>query len=155
MIDYLDREIVSYMCDGVYSYSELAKLCHAGRNTIYRRIEKLEHDGIIRKKIMIIPNFEKLDLSAIVIGANVNIEETEKTIAILKTQMNVKFLWKTYGTHDIVFILLCDKNDVGKCIYKLKTELAKLKINITRFDTSGSVSWEKFDLNPICNTQPV
>ncbi|MFA5363689.1 MAG: Lrp/AsnC family transcriptional regulator [Candidatus Bathyarchaeia archaeon] len=153
MIDYLDRQIVSYMCNGVYSYNELAKLCNAGRNTVYRRIGKLEKEGIIRKRIMVIPNFDKLDLSAIVIGANVNIEETEKTIAFLKTQINVKFLWKTYGTHDIVFTMLCNKNDVGKCIYKLRTELAKLKINITKFDTSGSVSWEKIDLNPTCNDQ--
>ena len=153
MIDQLDQKIVSHMCNGVYSYNELAKLCNAGRNTIYRRIEKLERQGIIRKRIMAIPNFDKLGLSAIIVGANVSIEETEKTIAFLKNQPHVKFLWKTYGTHDIVFTMLCNKNDIGKCIYNLRTELAKLKINITKFDTSGSVSWEKIDLNPTFNDQ--
>jgi len=153
MIDYLDQKIVSYLCNGVYSYNELAKLCNAGRNTIYRRIEKLEKEGIIRKRIMAIPNFDKLGLSAIIIGANVNIEETEKVITFLKKQPHVKLLWKTYGTHDIVFTMLCSKNDVGKCIYSLRTELEKLKINITKFDTSGSVSWEKIDLNPTSNVQ--
>lgn len=153
MIDSLDQKIVSHMCNGVYSYNELARLCNAGRNTIYRRIEKLEKEGIIRKRIMAIPNFDKLDLSAIIIGANVSIEETEKVIEFLKKQPHVKFLWKTYGTHDIVFTMLCSKNDVGKCIYSLRTELAKLKINITKFDTSGSVSWEKIDLNPTSNDQ--
>lgn len=153
MIDYLDRKIVHHMCNGVYSYNELAKLCNAGRNTIYRRIDKLEKQGIIRKRIMAIPNFDKLDLSAIIVGINVSIEETEKTIAFLKKQPHVKFLWKTYGTHDIVFTMLCSKNDLGKCIYSLRTELAKLKINITKFDTSGSVSWEKIDLNPTFNDQ--
>jgi DNA-binding Lrp family transcriptional regulator len=148
MIDELDRKIVHYICRGVYSYNQLAKLCNAGRNTIYRRIDKLEKTGIISKRIMAIPDFDKLGLSAIIVGINVGAQDTEKTIAFLKKQPHIKLLWKTYGTHDIVFAMVCDKPDVGKCIYDLRTELAKLKINITDFDTSGSVSWEKIDLTP-------
>jgi len=60
VFDELDRKIVRYLCSGVYSYNELADLCNAGRNTIYRRIDKLEKIGIITKKIMAFPNFEKL-----------------------------------------------------------------------------------------------
>lgn len=148
MIDELDRKIVHHMCRGVYSYNQLAKLCNAGRNTIYRRIDKLEKMGIISKRIMAIPDFDKLGLSAIIVGINVSAQDTEKTIAFLKKQPQIKLLWKTYGTHDIVFAMVCDKPDVGECIYDLRTELAKLKVNIVDFDTSGSVSWEKVDLTP-------
>ena len=148
MIDNLDRKIVHHICKGVYSYNELAKLCNAGRNTIYRRIDKLEKMGIISKRIMAIPNFDKLGLSAVIVGINVSAEEIEKTIDFLKRHHQVKLLWTTYGTHDIVFAMVCDKSDVGKCVYNLRSELAKLKINIIDFDASGSVSWEKIDLTP-------
>jgi len=148
VIDDLDRKIVRYICSGIYSYDELAKLCNAGRNTVYRRVDRLEKMRILTKKISAFPNFEKLNLSAVIIGMNVNTEDVEKTIAFLKSQHQVKFLWKTYGTHDIVSAIICDKGDIGTCIYNLRNALEKLKINVTGFDTSASVSWEKIDVTP-------
>lgn len=148
MIDNLDRKIVNHICKGIYSYNDLAKLCNAGRNTIYRRIDKLEKMGIISKRIMAIPNFDKLNLSAIIVGINLNAQDVEKAIAFLKSHHQVKLLWTTYGTHDIVFTMVCDKSDVGKCVYDLRSGLAKLNIKTIDFDASGSVSWEKIDLTP-------
>jgi len=72
----------------------------------------------------------------------------DKTSDFLKRQHQVKFLWKTYGTHDLVFAIICDKGDVGTCIYNLKKALEKLQIQPTRFDASTSISWEKIDLSP-------
>ena len=147
-MDDLDRKIVRYICGGIYSYGELAKLCNAGRNTVYRRIDKLEKMRIITKRISAFPNFEKLNLSAVIIGINVGTEDVEKTITFLKEQHQVKFLWKTYGTHDIIFTVVCDKADVGTCIYNLRNALHELEIKVDSFDTSASVTWEKIDVTP-------
>jgi len=147
-VDDLDRKIVRHICNGIYSYEELGKLCSASRNTIYRRIDKLEKMGIIDRRIMAFPNFEKLDLSAVIFGMNVSPKDIDKAINFLKRQHQVKFLWKTYGTHDIVFAIVCDKGDVGTCIYNLKSALQKLDIATAQLDSSTSVSWEKIDLSP-------
>lgn len=147
-IDDLDRKIVRYICSGVYSYDRLAELCGAGRNTVYRRINRLEKMGIITKKIMAFPNFKKLDLSAVIIGMDVSPGDLDKVSEFLKRQPQVKFLWKTYGTHDLVYTIICDKGDVGTCINNLRRALEKLEIKPTRFDASPSISWEKIDLSP-------
>ncbi|MEM1838947.1 MAG: winged helix-turn-helix transcriptional regulator [Candidatus Bathyarchaeia archaeon] len=60
MIDQLDMKILRYMCEGLYSYEDLARLCGTSRNTVYRRVARLEKDGVIRKIIMAIPDFSKL-----------------------------------------------------------------------------------------------
>jgi len=148
VIDDLDRKIVKHICNGIYSYDELGKICNVGRNTVYRRIDKLEKMGIITKRIIAVPNFEKLNLSAVIIGMDVNPGDLDRTADFLKRQHQVKFLWKTYGTHDLVFTIICDKGDVGTCIYNLKKALEKLGIQTTRFDASTSISWEKIDLSP-------
>jgi len=147
-VDELDRKIVRYVCNGIYSYDELAKLCNASRNTVYRRIDKLEKMGIITRRIMAFPNFEKLDFSAVIFGMNVSPKDLDRTVDFLKRQHQVKFLWKTYGTHDLVFAIICDKGDVGTCIYNLRKALEKLEIAAIRLDSSTSISWEKIDLSP-------
>jgi len=147
-VDDLDRKIVRHICNGIYSYDELGKLCDVGRNTVYRRIDKLEKMGIIMRRIIAVPNFEKLNLSAVIIGMDVSTGNLDKTSDFLKRQHQVKFLWKTFGTHDLVFAIICDKGDVGTCIYNLKKALEKLQIQPTRFDASTSISWEKIDLSP-------
>ena len=96
MIDELDMKILRYLCRGIYSYNDLAKLCKVGRNTIHQ----------------------------------------------------VKFLWRTYGEHDIVLTILCDKDDVGTCIYNLREALEKRNISINKFDVSVSIFWEKMHLVP-------
>ena len=147
-IDDLDRKIVKHICSGVYSYRELAELCQAGNNTVYRRIDRLEKMGIIKKRISALPSFEKLGLSAIIVGMNLTTADIDKTVRFLKRQSQIKLVWKTYGTHDIVAVLVCDKGDVGACIFNLRNALEKLNIKVLSFDTSTSVVWEKIDLSP-------
>ena len=73
MVQDIDSKILKYMCRGVYSYGELGELCGVARSTIYRRIVKLEKDGLIKRRIMTLPNFEKLDLSAVIIGMDAHL----------------------------------------------------------------------------------
>ena len=146
--DDIDRKIVKYICSGIYSYEELAKLCDVSRNTIYRRIANLEKKGIIERRIMAYPDFEKLNLSAVIFGMNVSPRDLDKTVDFLKRQIRVKFLWKTYGVHDIICIIICDKGDVGTCIHNLKKALEEHDITVLKFDSSTSISWERIDLSP-------
>lgn len=148
MIDDLDQKIVRYLCEGVHSYSELGKICNVGRNTIYRRVDKLERMGIITKRTAALPNFDKLNLSAVLIGMDLNLEDMAKAVSFLRKQHRVKLLWTTYGAHDLIFIVLCNKEDVGTCILNLKKSLKKVNITPTKFDVSVSISWEKIYLCP-------
>jgi len=148
LIDDLDRKIVRYICSGIRSYDELGKLCKVGRSTIYRRVDKLERMGVIRKRVMAIPNYEKLNLSAVIVGLDVKMKDLTKTVSFLKKQHQVKFLWTTYGTHNVIFTILCDKGDVGTCINNLRKALENLNVTPTRFDVSISISWEKMYLSP-------
>jgi len=66
----------------------LAKLCKAGRNTIYRRIDKLEKEGIIKRRIMAIPDYKKLRYSAVIIGLNLSPKDTDRAISFLKHNTN-------------------------------------------------------------------
>jgi len=84
----------------------------------------------------------------VIIGINVSTEDIEKTITFPKEQHQVKLLSKTYGIHDIIFTVVCDKADVGTCIYNLRNALHELEIKVDSFDTSASVTWEKIDVTP-------
>lgn len=117
-------------------------------NTVYRRIARLEEKGIIKGKIMAIPDLSKIGFSAVVIGMNLNPKDIEKAISFLKVQHQVKFLWRTYGHHDIIATILCDKDYVGTCIYNLRKALEELNIAVNRFDVSVSVMWEKMLIAP-------
>ena len=148
MLDELDKKIVHYICGGVYSYTELGKLCHVGRNTVYRRINRLEKMGVISKKIMAIPNFTKLNLSAIGVMMDVRQTDVNRTISLLQKQPQVKFLWKTYGTHNVTAVIVCKRGEEGQSIFNLREILEKMKVRTKKFDASVSFTWEKVDLTP-------
>jgi len=144
-LDELDFKIIRHICTGVYSYDELAELCNVGRNTVYRRINKLERMGIVTRRVMAVPNFEKLGLSAVIVGINLNFQDMDKTLNFLKKYPGVMLICKTYGEHDLVFILLCGREDVGSCVLKLRKALDDLKVQISDFDVSISISWDKLE----------
>ncbi|MEM1514779.1 MAG: hypothetical protein QXH24_01825 [Candidatus Bathyarchaeia archaeon] len=55
----------------------------------------------------------------------------------------MKLLWRTFGHYNIVATILCDKGDVGTCIYNLRKALEDLNISVNNFETSISITWEK------------
>ncbi|MFX1598833.1 MAG: hypothetical protein ACFFC5_07185, partial [Promethearchaeota archaeon] len=74
--------------------------------------------------------------------------DLDRAVDFLKGPTKVNFLWKTYGTYDIIFAIICDKADVGTCIHNLKKALEEHDIKVIRLDSSTSISWEKIDLSP-------
>jgi len=115
--DDLDKKIINHFSSGIYSYDDMAKTFGVTRGTIYRRVDRLEKEKIIEKKIMGLPNFGKLNLSSIILGMEcVNPALTEKALEFVKEMPHVKLLWKTYGTYDWVAVLSCEVGCEGKTI---------------------------------------
>ncbi len=154
-LDEVDKKIIEFVCDGVYSHSELADMVGVSRNTVYRRLKDLEDRGIIKKKGMAVPDFEKIGFSSVIIGINVRNSNLDELIDYLKDQNNIKFLWKTYADFEVVAVLMCDKENVGACINSLKNALSKLDIKVEDFSASPSISWEKIDFSPFGFSCPV
>jgi len=134
------------MCSGTHSYDDLAKTVNVTRGTVYRRIEKLEKNGIIEKKIMAIPNYCNLNQSAICIGMEVAYDDQEKVIESLRQLQHIKLLWKCYGAHNIVAILVCEKGSEGETITNLRQLLSKL--HTSDYHISVGFEWEKVDISP-------
>lgn len=148
VLDELDKKIVTYLCSGTYSYKELAKLCRVGRSTIYRRIDRLEKTGAISKRIMAIPNFTKLNLTAIGVTMDIGQSDVDQVIDFLKARPKVKFLWRSYGSYNVVVVSVCDKGSEGECIAEVRQTLEKMGVKTNKFDASVSFVWEKVNLNP-------
>lgn len=148
VLDELDKKIMSYLCRGTYSYKELGKLCRVGRSTIYRRIDRLEKIGVISKRIMAIPNFTKLNLTAIGITMDISQSDVDRVIEVLKGLPKVKLLWRSYGSYNITVVKVCEKGNEGESISKIREILEKMEVKINKFDASVSFTWEKVNLDP-------
>ena len=145
-LDELDKRIIQSMSRGMYSYDELAEKLQVTRSTIYRRISRLEEMHIISRQIMGVPDYSQLGLSAIVIGLNIAHEDAAAAADLLVRQDNVKLVWTTYGKHDLIVILVCEKGCEGQAIFDFRKKLAKLRVAV--FDISIGFNWNKIDLSP-------
>jgi DNA-binding Lrp family transcriptional regulator len=145
-LDELDKRILRELCTGIYSYDQLAQTCGVTRNTIYRRVDKLEKLHFISKKIMAIPDFATLGLSAIIIGMDLGYQDTNKVIDTIKLHPDAKFLWRTYGEHQTVLVMVCGKGCEGGAIDKLRQILAKF--DLSKMHISIGFAWEKIEFSP-------
>jgi len=82
------------------------------------------------------------------IGLNVRQIETDKVVEILKRLLQVKFLWKTYGTLRVTLVMFCEKSKIGEDVFNLKISLEKEGIDAYHMDASTSFSWKKMDFSP-------
>lgn len=147
-IDELDKKLMLHLCSGVHSYSELAEKCGVSRNTVYRRLNRLEKEGLLHRVIMALPNFMKLGLSAICIMMDIGQTDVERVLRFLKKQSQVKFLWRTYGSYNVTTVILCRRGEEGSCISRLREVLEKMRIKLNKFEVAVSFTWEKIDFRP-------
>jgi len=147
-LDDVDMKILLNLSSGVISYAKLAENCEVGLNTLYRRIRRLVAEDFIVKKIRGIPNFTKLNLSAINVMLDISESEVDRVTKLLKNQSPVKFLWKTFGIYNIIAVIICKNGEEGMCISQLRTVLEKMRVTINKFETAISYSWKKIDLSP-------
>ncbi|HVP26652.1 MAG TPA: Lrp/AsnC family transcriptional regulator [Candidatus Bathyarchaeia archaeon] len=146
VFDDLDKKILHEICTGIYSYDDLAKKLNVTRSTIYRRIEKLEQSHAIDRKIMAIPNFNVLNLSAIIVGLSAAYDDAEKVFENIQTLPHVKFLWRCYGEVQAVALLICERGNEGATIASLYKALAKLETG--SYHITVGFKWERMDFSP-------
>ncbi len=106
----------------------------------------LEKNGIIQKITRTAINYEKLDITTIHVGLNVLQQNQQEVLELLRAQNNIKHLYKTYGTHNIIVIAHCNKGKEGQTINRIKA-IAE-KFNVTKLAISVCFSWEKMDHTP-------
>ena len=142
-LDDLDKKIIVQFSKGVYSYAELAEECGVVRNTVYRRINRLEAEEVIDRKVRAIPNFTKLNLSAICVMMDISQSEVNRVIEFLKKQSQVKFLWRTFGAYNVTTVILCNQGEEGICVSKLREALEKMRVTLNKFEVSVSLLGKK------------
>jgi DNA-binding Lrp family transcriptional regulator len=146
MLDDLDKKILHEICSGIYSYDDLGKKLNVTRSTIYRRIENLEKENMITKKIMAIPNFENLNLSAILVAITASYDEASQCIQHIKELPNTNLLYRCYGAHQAYAHLICQKGDEAQVIEKIQIALKDQKT--ISYTISVGFRLEKIDLAP-------
>jgi DNA-binding Lrp family transcriptional regulator len=126
IIDDLDKRIIPYLSLGTNSYQELARACNVTRNSIYRRIAALENRGIIKNTLHCVVNLELMDITPVNIGVRIKQTYLDKAISLLKINKNVRFLWRTYGGHNLTLVAFCPKGQEGKIIQDIRAVLEGL-----------------------------
>jgi len=145
-IDELDKKIIQEMGSGINSYEGLAKKCNVTRSTIYRRVTKLEEMKVITRQTRVILDFEKLNCIALAVGINVAQKDEQKVIDALKKCDDIKMIWRTYGSHNLILLTFCGKGDEGNKINKLRALLEEF--NVKSIDICVGFGWEKMDMTP-------
>jgi DNA-binding Lrp family transcriptional regulator len=146
LIDELDKKIIQEMGKGINSYEALAKKCNVTRSTIYRRVTRLEEMKVITRQTRVVLDFEKLDRIAVAVGINVAQKDEQKVIDALKNCDEVKMMWRTYGSHNLILIIICSKGDEGNKINKLRALLEEFTMKSV--DICVGFGWEKMDMTP-------
>jgi len=145
-LDDIDRKIIQYLSLGTNSYQELARTCNVTRNTIYRRIAALENEGVIKNTLRCVVNLEQMDLVPVTIGIRIHQTSQDKAINLLTTNKNVRFLWRTYGDHNLTLVAFCPKGKEGEIIQDIRAVLEEL--DAEHICVSVGFVWEKMSYSP-------
>ena len=79
----------------------------------------------------------------ITIGIRIQQTKQDKAINLLKTNNSIRFLWRTYGEHNIILVAFCLKGREGNIIQDIKAILEEL--NAEHICLSIGYVWEKMD----------
>jgi DNA-binding Lrp family transcriptional regulator len=146
VLDDLDKKVLQQLSSGICSYEDVATKLGVTRGTIYRRIERMETNQIITKRIVALPNYSNLDISAIFIGIKVNYDLSEKLVEELTELKSLKILWLSYGEYDIFATLMCQKGSEGSSINELRKVASPYASKIHQI--SIGYDWRKVNLSP-------
>jgi DNA-binding Lrp family transcriptional regulator len=152
-LDDLDKKILQQLSAGTGSYDELARSCNVSRNTVYRRISALENRGIIRNTLQCVINLERIDMTPIAVGVTISQTEEDQAVDLLSNNKNVKFLWRTFGEHNLIVIIFCSKGKEGEIIQKIKADLEKLNAQV--IGVSVGFAWEKMNYSPFSDQSEI
>ncbi len=145
-LDALDKRILQHLSEGICSYEELARECNVTRNTIYRRMASLEKSGVTQKTTRVVINYDKLDISTIVVTLNVLEKDEDEIVKSLGEYGRIKFVLRTYGTHNVIAVAMCDRGAEGETIARIRS-IAE-KFCTADADISICYRWEKANRSP-------
>jgi DNA-binding Lrp family transcriptional regulator len=151
-IDDLDKQILQQMSKGISSYEELAQDCNVTRSTVYRRVTSLEKRGLIHRITRTIVDYEQLGIVTICFASKMSQANQKRAFTALKSHKKVKLLWRTYGDHNLIFLVFCERGDEGEIISEMKTLLEKH--GATDVNVSVGFAWEKTDFSPFSDETP-
>nr|AGF93048.1 hypothetical protein FLSS-8_0018 [uncultured organism] len=140
-------KIICHFCQGFKSYQDIADDLDVSRNTVYRRVNRLRDENILREEVHALPDLSELGLTTIIIGLSLNMNNLEKAIDLFNKESNVKAIWETYGKHDLISIIISEKEKVGENIRNIKKKFQESEVKVKDFDVSTAISCEKLDLN--------
>lgn len=146
-IDETDMKIICHFCQGFKSYQDIADELDVSRNTVYRRVNRLREENVLREEVHALPDLSELGLTTIIIGLSLNMNNLEKAIDLFNKESNVKAIWETYGKHDLISIIISEKEKVGENIRNIKKKFQESEVKVKDFDVSTAISCEKLDLN--------
>jgi DNA-binding Lrp family transcriptional regulator len=150
-IDDLDKRILQQMSKGINSYEELAHDCNVTRSTVYRRVTHLEKEGYIKRVTRTIVDYEKLNIVTICFASKMSQANQKRGFTALKSHKRVKLFWRTYGDHNLIFLVFCEGGEEGEIISELKTLLEKY--GATEINVSVGFAWEKMDFTPFTDEE--
>ena len=134
------------MSKGFSSYEELAQRLNVNRSTVYRRVQTLERNKVIVQQMRVSVNFAKLDLVALIVGANVSNMNADKVISFLNAYPCVKMMWQAFGAHNLFAVVFCEKGDEGNKIFELRKMFEDFQVET--FDVSVGFKWRKMEITP-------
>lgn len=149
--DNLDKKIIQCLSAGTCSYEELARQCNVTRNTVYRRIALLEEKGIIKNTLRCIINLEQMDITVVNLGVKIPLISQDRAVALLSINKHVRFLWRSYGDHNLTLIAFCSKGKEGEVINELRSVLENF--GGEDFTISVGYVWEKMNIAPFEETE--
>jgi hypothetical protein len=87
-----------------------------------------------------------MDLVPVTIGVKIQQINQDKAIHLLATNKNVRFLWRTYGDHNVTLVAFCPKGKEGEIIQDIKAVLEEL--DAEHICISVGFVWEKMSYSP-------
>jgi hypothetical protein len=87
-----------------------------------------------------------MDITPVTIGVTIPQIEVDKAINMLAINSSVRFLWRTYGEHNLVLVAFCAKGKEGEIIQDISAGLEKL--NAEAIHISVGFVWEKMSYSP-------
>ena len=87
-----------------------------------------------------------MDITPIIIGVRIQQTNQDKVLNLLRINENVRFLWRTYGDHNLTLVAFCPKGREGVIIQDIKVVLEDL--NAEHICVSVGFTWEKMSYSP-------
>jgi DNA-binding Lrp family transcriptional regulator len=145
-LDHVDKQILHHFSQGTASYQELSRQCNVSRNTIYRRLKALEEKGVVRSTTLAIIDYQAINIRVIGVAINVSQKLQDELINRLKGYNRIKFLYKSFGVHNVLALAYCEDQQVGETISNIKLILESY--GAAKYDIDVSLSCEKADPTP-------